>query len=112
MVVTQQSSRPLTGDKPLGAGQAGDYTTTDGTGVSQYDSSTDFGMGFSPAAPASQAVAGRLTVADMLKRNLTERPNGDGTFNIVDPDNNVIGKFNRKQVEIGGKMRTVYDPVQ
>lgn len=112
MVVTQKSTRPLTDDAPLGAGRASDYTTTDGAGVSQYDSSTDFGMGFSPAAPASQAVAGRLTVADMLKRNLTERPNGDGTFNIVDPDNNVIGKFNRKQVEIGGKMRTVYDPVQ
>ena len=108
MVVTQQSSRPLTGDKPLGAGQAGDYIATGGAGAPQYDPSADFGMGFSPAA----VVAGRLTLADMLKGNLTERPNGDGTFTILDGEDNVLGKYTRKQVEIGGKMRTVYDPVQ
>jgi hypothetical protein len=112
MVVTQQATRPLTDDKPFGTGTAGDYTSTSRAGAPQYDPSADFGMGFSPAAPASQAVAGRLTLADMLKGNLTERPNGDGTFAIVDGQDNVLGKYTRKQVEIGGKMRTVYDPVQ
>jgi hypothetical protein len=112
MVVTQQATRPLTNDKPFGTGKAGDYATTDGAGTPQYAPSADFGMGFSPAAPASQAVAGRLTLADMLKGNLTEHPNGDGTFTIVDGQDNVLGKYTRKQVEIGGKMRTVYDPVQ
>ena len=112
MIVTGQATRPLTDDKPFGTGQAGDYIPASGADAPQYDPSTDYGVGFSPAAPASQAVAGRLTQADLLKRGLTERPNGDGTFNIVDGDGNSLGNHTRKQVEIGGKMRTVYDPVQ
>tara|TARA_R100000388_G_scaffold737_2_gene1180 strand:- start:2517 stop:4979 length:2463 start_codon:yes stop_codon:yes gene_type:complete len=81
-------------------------------GTFPYDPSADFGMGFSPAAPASQAVAGRLTQGDLLKGKLEERPNGDGTFTITDGEGNVLGKYTRKQAEIGGKMRIVYDPVQ